>query len=358
MTHKHSDYMHWAKTGGRARYNLASSGVGAFPLTELGFDWSRAEINGDNSYGYRPLQAAIAGKYGVDPASVVTAEGTSMANYLAMATILDPGDEVLVEHPTYGLLLDSLRYIGAEVRRFARREENGYALDPEEIRRAITARTRLIVVTNLHNPSSVLTPEPVMAEIAGLAREAGARLLVDEVYLDAVYENPPRSSAHLGPEVVVTSSLTKIYGLSGLRCGWILAEPGLAQSMRRLNDLFAATPVHPAELMAVTAFANLERIRERARRVVERDRAALAEFLASERRVSAPATSFGTTAFLRLKSGDAERFFGRLREEYETSVVPGRFFEMPDHFRVGMGVDSAMFAEGLKRVGMGLNGIR
>jgi aspartate/methionine/tyrosine aminotransferase len=354
MTHKHSDYMHWAKTRSRARFHLATSGVGPFPLSELGFDWTGAEINGDNSYGFRPLQSAIAGKYGLDPASVVTAEGTSMANYLAMATILEPGDEVLVEHPAYGLLLDAVRYIGAEVRRFARREEHDYALDPEEIRRAITPRTRLIVVTNLHNPSSVLTPEPVMAQVAGLARQAGARLLVDEVYLDAVYENTPPTSAHLGPQVVTTASLTKVYGLSGLRCGWILAEPGLAQAMRRLNDLFAATPVHPAELMAVAAFANLERMRDRARPLVDQDRAALAGFLERETRVSAPPTNFGTTAFLKLKRGEADPFLDRLRNQYETSVVPGRFFEMPNHFRVGMGVDSAMFAEGLKRIALAL----
>jgi aspartate/methionine/tyrosine aminotransferase len=278
-----------------------------------------------------------------------------MANYLAMATILEPGDEVLVEHPAYGLLLDAARYIGAEVRRFARREEHGYALDPEEIRREIAPRTRLIVVTNLHNPSSVLTPAPVMAQVADLAREAGARLLVDEVYLDAVYENTPPTAALLGPQVVATASLTKVYGLSGLRCGWILAEPGLAQAMRRLNDLFAATPVHPAELMAVAAFGALERIRDRARAIVDRDRAVLARFLEHEKGVSATHTDFGTTAFLKLERGEMDPFLVRLRDQYETSVVPGRFFEMPGHFRVGMGVDSAMFDEGLKRIALALN---
>ncbi len=161
---------------------------------------------------------------------MVTAAGTSGANYLAFSTLLDPGDEVLVEHPTYGLLTDAIESVGAVVKRFSRTHENGYALEPEAVRRAITPRTKLVVVTNLHNPSSVLTGESVLREVGEIARSVGARVLVDEVYLDAVYENTPRSSFHLGPQFVVTSSLTKVYGVSGLRCGWILAEPDLARA--------------------------------------------------------------------------------------------------------------------------------
>src|ERR1017187_6374723 len=320
MRHKQSEYMHWAKTQSRARFNLATSGVGAFPLGELG-GLPPLEINGDNSYGYAPLKQAIAGRYAVDADCVVTAAGTSGANYLAFATLLDAGDEVLVEHPAYGLLVDALEYVGAVVKRFARTPEGGYAVDadcvvtaagtsganylafatlldagdevliehpaygllvdaleyvgavvkrfartfeggyavdPEVVRRAVTPGTKLIVVTNLHNPSSVLTGEDVLREIGEIARGVGARVLVDEVYLDAVYENTPRTAFHLGAEFVVTSSLTKVYGVSGLRCGWILAEAELARAMWRMNDVFAATPVHPGELLSVAVFGQLD----------------------------------------------------------------------------------------------------
>ncbi len=87
--------MQWAKLHSKARFNLATSGVGAFPLRELGVSIDQLEINGDNSYGFAPLQHAIAKKNGVDPACVVEAAGTSMANHLAMAALIDPGDEVL-----------------------------------------------------------------------------------------------------------------------------------------------------------------------------------------------------------------------------------------------------------------------
>jgi aspartate/methionine/tyrosine aminotransferase len=354
MRKKYSAYMHWAKTESRARFNLATSGVGSFPLRELQFRpgelEAMLEINGDNSYGYRPLLAAIAAKCGTDPDCVVTAAGTSMANHLAMGALIEPGDEVLIEHPTYELILSAAQYLGASVKRFARREENGYAIDPQELRRAVTPQTKLIVLTNLHNPTSVLTPDDVLREVGSL----GCTVLVDEVYLDAVYQNTPRSSFHLGPNFVVTNSLTKVYGLSGLRCGWILARPELANAMWRLNDVFAATPVHPGELLSVSAFRQLDAIRNKARRVVETDHLQLDDFLRRNPRVSAPETHFGTTAFLRLADNNVDHFLAGLRAEYETSAVPGRFFEMPHHFRIGMGVNTAMFEEGLANISQAL----
>jgi aspartate/methionine/tyrosine aminotransferase len=344
--------MFWAKTRSRARFNLATSGVGPFPLEEIPIRLDQLEINGDSMYGYEPLQRAIAAKYGVDPDNVVAAAGASMANHLAMAAILEQGDEVLIEHPTYELLVSTALYFGAKVKPFARVEENGFALDPEAVRRAVTAQTKLIVITNLHNPSSALASESALREVGDIARSLAARVLVDEVYLDAVYENTPRSAFHLGPEFIVTNSLTKVYGLSGVRCGWILAGPDLARSMWRLNDLFGSIAAHPAELISLAAFQHLDRIREKARRVVEADRAALNEFLDKQTALSAARTRFGTTSFIRLRDGNADEFLERLRSEYETSAVPGRFFGMPDHFRVGMGVDAEMFREGLRRIGM------
>lgn len=354
MRHKQSEYMHWAKTQQRARYTLATSGVGHYPLRELPVDFAGLEINGPNSYGYEPLQCAIARHHGVDPDCVVEAAGTSMANHLAMAAILEPGDEVLMEQPVYGPILDAALYLEADVRRFVRRPDEAWAVDPAAVRGAISARTRLIVLTNLHNPSSALTGEAVLREIGDIARSVGALVLVDEVYLDAVYEGTPRTSFHLGPEFVVTSSLTKVYGVSGLRCGWILARPELAWKMRRLNDVFGATPVFPGEWLSVEAFRHLGLLREKARRVVESDRVTLVEFLAGQASLHAVAAEWGTTCFVQLRRGNVDRFLDRLRRDFDTSAVPGRFFECPDWFRIGMGVDSTMFAEGLVRVGRAL----
>src|SRR5262245_9531624 len=124
--------------------------------------------------------------------------------------------------------------------------------------------------------------------------------------------------------------------------------------MRRFNYLYGATVVLPAELLSVVSFQHLSLLRERARRIVDLDRKLLRDFLKQQSNVCAISTEWGTTSFPRLLNGNVDFFLQRLRSEFDTSAVPGRFFEMPDHFRIGMGVNTEMFAEGLKRIGRAL----
>ena len=121
--------MHWSKTQVNARFNLATSGMPNFPLADMPVKIEELEITGTSGYGYPPLLEALAAKAGVPKECVVAAAGTSMANHLAMATLIAPGDEVLIEQPTYGLLLEVARYLGAEVKRFGRKIKNRFAVD-------------------------------------------------------------------------------------------------------------------------------------------------------------------------------------------------------------------------------------
>jgi aspartate/methionine/tyrosine aminotransferase len=347
--------MEWAKLRSRARFNLATSGVADFPLSRLPVRFAELEINGPTIYGYPPLQERLAAHAGAPAESIVAAAGTSMANHLAIAALIEPGDEVLVEHPTYELLLSTAAYLGASIRRFPRRPEDRFRLDPEAVRRAISPATRLVVATHLHNPSSVAAAEADLREVGAIAAAFGARVLVDEVYRECVPGAP--SAFFLGPNFVVTSSLTKAYGLSGLRCGWIVAPPDLAHRMWRINDLYGSTPVHPAELLSVVALDNLDTVAERARALLSRNREALDRFLDGRPDLDAVRTTAGTTCFPRLRGGRVERLCAVLRDEYETSVVPGEFFEMPGHFRIGIGGDPDMVAEGLDRLARALDGI-
>jgi aspartate/methionine/tyrosine aminotransferase len=325
----------------------------SYPLSSLPLTAADLEINGPTVYGYQPLQERLARKCGVSVEQVMATNGTSMANHLAMAAILEPGDDVLIEKPTYGLLLDVASYLRANILRFDRRMENGFQIDVDEIEKKITAKTRLIVLTNLHNPSGALTNEVTLKRIGALAAGVGARVLVDEVYLDMV-TTPTRSSIHLADNFVVTTSLTKGYGLSGLRCGWILAEAQLTERIWQLDDLFNATPVHPGELLSVIALDHLEQIGEYARQLLATNRRALDAFLEKASNLEYFKPADGTVIFPRLVDGDVDEFCELLRSKYETSVVPGKFFEMPDHFRIGLGGDAEMTAAGLERLGNAL----
>lgn len=343
--------MEFAKLRSGARYNLAASGIASYPLSELPLDIRDLEINGETIYGYAPLQDRLARKNHVAPQCVVAAAGTSMANHLAMAAVIEAGDEVLMEHPTYELLVSLARYLGATIRFFERKVETRFRVDPDEVSRNITSRTRLVVITNLHNPSGAFTDNETLRAVGKVASRADARVLIDEVYLETLFERRPEPAFHLGNEFIVTSSLTKAYGLSGLRCGWVLAEPALAERMWRLNDLFAATPVHIGELLSVIALDHLDKVAVRAKKLLDVNRVQLNSFLDQhEPWLDCVRVEHGTVAFPRLRSGNADDFCDRLKADYETSVAPGRFFDMPEYFRIGIGGEAEMTAQGLQRI--------
>ena len=351
-----SAYMNWAKTRSTAKFNLATSGLGNLKLRELSVSLDDLEIT-NGGYGYQPLIELIAARYRVDREAVVTAAGTTFANHLAMAALIEPGAEILFEHPTYEPMLAAALYLGAKVKRFARRFEHGFQIAPEELASQVSAKTRLIVLTNLHNPSGVLIDKAEIKQIGEIARGVGARVLVDEVYIETLFEDAPRTSFHLGNEFVVTSSLTKAFGLSGLRCGWIFAEPELAKRMWLLNDLFAATPVHAGERLSVVAMHQLGEIGARAQELLDRNRNLLNEFLDTREDLEVIRAEFGTVMFPRVRRENSDELCQLLREKYETSVVPGRFFELPAHFRIGIAGDTAVLEEGLERLGKALDEI-
>ena len=380
-----SPYMEWAKLQSVGKYNLATSGMISLPLAELGVKIEELEINGPSIYGYDPLLKAIASRYRVPPECVVSAVGTSLANYLALAAITEPGDEVLIEQPSYGPILDVAQYLGLTIRRFARPAEKNFALDLDDLERQLTPRTRAVVICNLHNPSGAFIENSVLGEVAALARKTNTYVVVDEVYREMLFERDPQTAFHLDRErFVITNSLTKAYGLSGLRCGWLLAPPAIAERMWHINDLHGATFAHPTELLSVVAFARLDQISARMKALLDTNRALLKSFLDSRSDLDYFWPEYGTIVFPRLRTSrksswsaaapgceenslqaegnmstdTTEDFCTMLRNNFDTSVVPGRFFEMPDRFRVGVGIATEAVRAALKQLGNGLNHFR
>lgn len=351
-----SRYMQWAKLSSTAKYNLATSGMVNLPMSALGVTLEELEINGPTVYGYEPLLNALATRYRVPQVSLVSAMGTSFANYLALAGATEPGDEVLIEQPTYDPILGAARYLGLEIKRFQRKPENSFALDLAEVERNFTSRTRLIVLCNLHNPSGASTPDPVLSELAQLVRRNQGYVLVDEVYREMLFAAEPQTAFHIDPEhFIVTSSLTKAYGLSGLRCGWILAPAKLSERMWHIHDVHAATYPFLAEYVSVRALEKLPEITARMNSLLNENRSLLHSFLVGRDDLEFFWPEHGTIAFPRLKLGNATEFCNLLRNEFETSVVPGEFFEMPNHFRIGVGLPSADIRAALEQLQRGLD---
>ena len=342
--------MEWAKTRPAARYDLAGSNVLACTLDDLPGAREALSLSGRSDNGYAPLVEAIAGHYGVEASQVTTATGAAGANFQACAALLEPGDDVLMERPGYDPLLGAARLLGARPQRFERTFADGYALDPDRVRRAMTASTRLILLTSPHNPTSATIDVEALREVGRIAERTGAYVLVDEVYLDAARPGA-RPAAALGDRFVSTSSLTKSYGLSSLRCGWAIAAPDVAERIRRARDVIDGNGSLPAERLATLAFAQADHLVQRATAVLAANGATLRSFLRISPELEYVDPGGGTVIFPRIAGvADATIFVERLFAERGTAVVPGHFFEAPAHFRIGLGGPGEALEAGLTAI--------
>ncbi len=355
------EYMHWAKTVSSTRtYNLAMSGIQRLmPDSELGLGADAIRLDGNNFYGYAELRAQIAGRYGVPEGNVMITQGTSLANFLVAAALLQTGDEVIVEQPTYEPLLSILAPMNVTVQRLPRRFDDSFAVNTDALRALVTPRTRLIIMCSLHNPTGMKIDEEMLREIAEIASGVGATVLVDEVYLDflSAHERP---AFLLGGPFVSTNSLTKVYGLGGLRVGWAFAPPSLVRQMYQVYNSLGVNDPFVADHIARVLMANgaTERLAALARDRAASGWAIVQEWLATRADLECVTPDGGITCFPRLRSGrSTDALIDRLLADYDTTIVPGRYFEDASGFRLGFGIDPAMLREGLARVGAALDAV-
>jgi len=342
-------YISWYKTTKHPTYALGASGVQPCQVNELPFISWDIEINGSFGYGYPPLTQAIAEHYQVPENCIVTTTGTSMANFIVLSSLLKAGDEVLLEHPVYDPILQLLKHLNINIKRLSRNFANQFQVDLNELESKINHKTKMIILTNLHNPSGTLLTNETLKQIAAITAKYNCKILIDEVYLDLMFEEKQATAYKLGEQFIVTSSLTKTYGLGGLRCGWIFAMPTLCKTFNAFNDFSENCQVYLGEQISVQMFQNIQFLAERAKQLITPNRKCLFEFFKEYPEFEVITSPYATTYFPRWRKGKADSLVSRLEKEYQVSVIPGKFFEMPDCFRIGIGGEPNTFAEGLKR---------
>jgi aspartate/methionine/tyrosine aminotransferase len=352
-------YLRWAKTHPRARIDLARSGVQPCPPSALGLAARDLVVSLPVRDGYAPLRDAIARRYGVASDEVFTVSGgTSFANWFACAAPLDGcrrGSEVIVERPTYEPLLRIPEALGCRIRRLDRRHDERWAIDLERFASLVTQRTRLAIVSNLHNPSGARIDPATLGRMASILARVGAHLVVDEVYLECEWGRRTASCVHTGPNVLTTNSLTKAYGLDGLRAGWVLGPREMIRRAWLIQDLLANNGVAPGERLSLAAFKRLPEIRRRVHATLDPNLDRLRRFFEREPRLEAFVPDGGNVAFPKLPRGvDGDRLADRLLTRYSTLVVPGRFFEMPRHIRISFGCAPDRLEQGLRNISRAL----
>jgi aspartate/methionine/tyrosine aminotransferase len=350
------------------RWNLSESGVAPLRVEELlEGEPGREELLAmalkyPESNGSLLLRERIAQFYpGAAAENVLVTTGTSEANYTTLWGLLEPGDHAAVMLPTYMQTWGLARAYGGRASAY-RLIESGtgparrWALDAESLERAVTRKTRVVVVTNPNNPTGAVLTEHEMDAIVRAARRCGAWILADEVYRGAEVSGGPTSPTFWGryPKVIVTAGLSKAFGLPGLRIGWIVAPTRQTVRFWSYQDYTTLTPTLLSDRLARAALepGKREKILSRTREILRRQLPEVEAWIGGH----APNLEWirpvaGAIVLVKYLLPIASvPLFNRLRLEKSVLITPGAHFGIGKYFRVGYGYDPGKLKEGLSRI--------
>jgi aspartate/methionine/tyrosine aminotransferase len=347
-------------------YDMSESGVRPLTLrelTEMGFDLESfldRPLGYSQSNGTIELRERIAAIYpaaGIDHIEVTN--GTSEANYLIALSQLRPGDEVAMEVPNYMQMPGVARSLGASVRPFRLRQDTGWEPDWDEFERAVTPRTKLLYLSNPNNPTGAVLSDGAMQRIVDRCEETGTWLLADEVYLGAEIERQRTTSFWgMGERVIVTSGLSKAYGIPGLRIGWIVGPEALVHECWTQHDYLTIGPNKMSDGIARVAVEreNRERCYARTREILRHNLPIAREWVAGfGGRVTWREPQAGAIGLLKYDAGlPSLDLAERIRTRQSTLIVPGTHVGVEGYIRVWLGGKEDFLREGLRRVGLEL----
>jgi len=357
MSFRKIDYLEWARTHmGRVKVDLAKSNIKGLTKEELGLTLDAVQISAPTDDGVAELRELLARRYGVPRSGVLVTSGATQAIFLACAAAVAEGDQVLLESPNYEPLYRALQERGAEIKMLDRRFERGWQIELEELERLAGRSTRAIVLTNTHNPSGAATSPEKMGQIGQIARGYGATVIVSEVYLDNAFAPGQKPAATLGPNLVSIGSLSKVYGLGGLRIGWMAGPEPILKKARIILDYIECDLPAPSESIALAALRKGPELVLRCQQIALRNFKIIREWIEKRGDVQWVEPAGGTVCMVKLPPHvDAQTLAGLLREKYGTLVVPGDFFWIRGFIRLSAGTDEDVLRQGLKNIGKAID---
>jgi len=345
-------------------YNLSESGV--HPLTTRQLvqddpqfidDLLATEINYPQTNGTLELRQRIAALYnGAAPENVVVTTGAAQANFTSILTALDAGDEMVVMLPNYMQIWGIAKNFGLRVKTFNLREEMGWSFDPDELNQTVTDQTRLIAVCNPNNPTGHIMSAAEMEAVVQAADRVGAWILADEVYAGAEHWTDEVTPSFWGryERVLAMGSLSKAYALPGLRIGWVVAPPDMAEEIWARQDYITiCSGMLDSKLAAYALTPEVRaRILDRTRRYVRQGYQNFEQWQQQHGELfSLVRPEAAAIAFVRYHHPiNSTELVNRLIHEQQTYVVPGDHFGLDHHLRISYGLSGDYVNEGLRRL--------
>jgi len=352
-------HLSWLEEMKGARHNLGSSSVLTLKLGDIGPLDLDQQVGGANPSGDPELVELISDIYKVGRDQILVTNGAGEANLHAAMVAVEKGCEVLAERPIYQSLFEVSRFLGARVVHFDRRMKDGFGVDLEEIKRKVTRRCRLLILTNLHNPSCGMLDRATMRAVAEIAGDRGAGVLSDEVYLDCAGGGGPPPLAALAGNAISTNGLSKAYGAGGFRLGWMLSSPRIISAAKRLRDHTSIAPNRVGEEVTKNILRRREEFLSRTLRLTRANRTTMEKWVEGREDVEWFRPPYGTICFPRILKKTPTREIGRRYFTDEGGLVcPGEFFLRPGHFRIGIGGDPDKMGPALDALGRTLDRLK
>jgi aspartate/methionine/tyrosine aminotransferase len=350
-------------------YDMSESGVRPLTLRELtamGFDLESfldVPLGYSQSNGTIELRERIAGIYpGATVDHIEVTNGTSEANYLIALSQIQAGDVVAMQVPNYMQMFGVARSLGADVRTFTLRTDHAWEPDWDEFERAVTPRTRLLYLSNPNNPTGSVLPEGAMKRIVERCQQTGTWLLSDEVYLGAEITAPRTTSFWgMGDRVIVTSGLSKAYGIPGVRIGWIVGPKPLVADCWSQHDYITIGPNKMSDRLARVAVEakNREQCYARTGEILRHNLPIARDWATGfgDRLQWTPPTA-GAIALMKYASDTPSLAIAeRVRVNQNTLIVPGTHVGIEGHLRIWLGGREDYLREGLRRIGTELKAL-
>ncbi len=351
------ELLHWFEETADGYLHLSHSEMLGFRFSEFGKELPDLDLGEAYPRGSPKLRALIGALHRTWPESVLVCNGASEANFLVHAALLRPGDEAVAELPLYPPLADGPRGLGATVVRVPRLPKEGWRLDHDALERAITEKTKLVILTNLNNPTSGTLTESDLKRLANLAEAHKFYVHIDETFRELAFDRAPPTGTMMSERFVVTSTLTKAFGLGGLRLGWVAGAPDVIEQVKAVKDYASICPNRISEELALWALERKDDLVARAKRMLAANRAIVRAWLDRNPDVEAVLPEYGNLCFPKLPV-DVDALAKRLRDRHKVVIAPGRFFGMPPHFRLGYGGRRGDLETGLEHLDTALGGMR
>ena len=343
------ELLHWFEDAAEGYLHISRSEILGFRFHEFGRELPDLNLGEASPRGSPQLRSLIGAQHQAWPEQVLVCNGASEANFLVQAALSGHGDEAIVETPQYPPLRDGLVGLGVTVRRAPRLAAEKWRLDLDALEREVTGKTKLVVLTNLNNPTDGMLTSGDMHRLADLAEAHKFHVHVDETFRELAFDQAPPSATTFGPRFVVTSTLTKAYGLGGLRLGWVVGAPDVIERIKGVKDYTSICPNRISEELAVWALGRKDGFLARAKRICDANRAVVRAWLEANPDVECVLPDYGNTCFPRMPVS-VDALADRLKEHYKVVIAPGRFFGVGENFRLGYGERREDLAKGLERV--------